>query len=128
VIDAAWLDERKRAHDATNSRLAANVRARVREACAAAGVDAPTWAAPRTRSERGTVSGKKSNWKGRWPEPERTAHPVALDALLSDWRAARTGRIVRAGQRGIELWEADAGAKPLRFKDADAALEFLTRP
>jgi hypothetical protein len=64
------------------------------------------------------------------PEPIHqaihSARPVALDALLSDWRTNNPGSIVCVNQSGVHVYPFDDDA--MHFANTDEAIEFLTRP
>lgn len=60
------------------------------------------------------------------PAPVRTN--ARIDDLLREWRAAKPGRCVGSGPGGVVLFEPEAGSLTMRFADADAAIEYLTRP
>jgi hypothetical protein len=128
------LEHLQRRHDrARTPAIAGARRKQARDLAASLNIPVPEWAQERDRFRGGRPRlhgrDKRVFGRGRSAAPVVTTHAVravTLDALLSEWRRANPGAIMRVHAAGVSLYP--YGAPAVHYPTTEAALEALTRP
>ena len=124
---AVTLEHLREKHDrAVTPAIARARRKQARDLAASLNAPVPEWACERERPRPIVPARPRYGRRREVPVVATRVRAMELDTLLSEWRRAGEGRIVRVHQGGVELHE--LGQPVRRFASTSAALEALTAP